>query len=241
MPMLIGIILASVWLFVVLYWWSEGIIEASEGLLLACVFCGLIFGLFAARTTLHFLLAFIPLAVSAAYAVYSYKIGGIRSFYRRRCREYMCAIQADPRNLGARQYLAETLYNLGELDQAISEMQAAVDMGAGIECQHRLSKWTKERYFRDTTNPVCRWCETENQPGARMCRRCGSDLPYENALSRWLMGGKTSTLRYYLILVGGIALVCISLLLLPLKYAFIPLGLCVFALAGWFLLSSARS
>lgn len=238
---LVGLVLAAAWMFVVLYWWSEGSIEASEAILLAGVFAMLIFGLFAARTFPQFLLAFIPLVFAAGYAIYSYCIGGTRGYYKRRCEDYMRAIRSDPRNLGARQYLAEALYSLGDLDRAVDEMQAAVDLGAGMECQYKLGKWSKERYFRDTTNPVCRWCETENKPGARKCSRCSADLPYDNALTRWLMGGKTATARYYLLVIIGTAIMSVSFLLLPPKFALIPVGLCAIALIGWSLVASARS
>lgn len=239
--LLIGVALAGVWLFVVIYWWSEGAIETSEALLLAAVFGGLVFGMFAAQNAWQFVLAFVPLAGAAGYAIYSYRVGGIRAYYRSRIQEYIEAIQFDPRNRGARQRLAETLYTLGELDKAIDEMQVAVDMGGDIECVHTLAGWTRERHLRDTPNPVCRWCETENARGARACEKCGADLPFDSALTRWLMGGRTSSARYYLIVVTGLAMLCVSLLVMPVVYAFIPLAACVLAIAGWSLVSSAKS
>ena len=239
--LLIGVVLAGGCLFVVMWWWSEGAIDASDAVLLAVVFCTLIFGLFAAQSVWHFLLAFVPLTCAAGYAVYSFKMGSTRAYYKHRCEEYVQAIQTDPRNTGAREYLADALYNMGELDRAVDEIQAAVDIGAGLECQYKLSKWSKERYIRDTPNPVCRWCKTENALRSRKCVKCGSDLPYDNALSRWLMGGGTHQARYYLILITGAAVVSVSMLVLPLKLAFIPIALCITALAGWSLVSSARS
>ncbi len=238
---IIGVILASACLFAVLWWWSESTIETSDAILLAVVLCGLIFGLFSSRTVWQFLLAFVPLGGAAGYAVYSFKMGSTRAYYKARCGEYIAAIHADPKNTGARQYLAEALYNMGELDRAVEEMQAAVDVGGNLECQYKLTKWSRERYFRDTPNPVCRWCQTENRPGDRKCGKCGSDLPYENALTRWLTGGRKSGARYYLILIAGVAVISVSLVALPLKFAFIPFLLCVTALAGWALLASARS
>lgn len=239
--LLIGVALAGVWLFVVMFWWSEGSIETSEALLLAAVFGGLVFGMFAAGSVWQFVLAFVPLAGAVGYAIYSHRVGGIKAYYRSRIDEHIQAIQFDPLNRGARQRLAETLYALGELDRAIDEMQVAADMGGDIECGHTLAKWTRERYLRDTPNPVCRWCETENQRGARLCEKCGSDLPYDNALTRWLMGGKTSSARRYLIVVTGLTIVCVSLMVVPLKYALIPVAACVLALVGWSLAASARS
>jgi hypothetical protein len=237
---LVGIILAAVFFMAVLRWWSEGIFEASDAFLLSVVFCGLIFGLFAAHGTWEFLLAFVPLVAVGGFLIYSYKTGGLRAYLRRQCNDYIRAIQFDPRNLGAREYLAEALHNLGELDQAIDELQVAVNMGAPTESQYKLAKWTKERRLRDTTAPICRWCETENAQGARACSRCGSELPYDNALSRWLMGGGRAKLRLSLLVVIGIALVSVSVLLLPLRFAAAPVVLFLVALLGWSLVGSAR-
>ena len=214
---------------------------ASEAFLLAAVFGGLIIGLFAARTVFHFLLAFIPLAGAMGYGIYTWRVGSWRQYYKKRRSELIEAIRRDPKNLAAREFLSDVLYNLGDLDHAIDEIQAAVDLGAGTECRYKLGKWTKERYIRDTTNPICRWCETENAPGTRKCTKCGADLPYENAFTRWLMGGRASSARYYLLILAAMAIVVVSLLLLPLQFAFIPIAFCLFALGGWALVSSARS
>lgn len=238
---LIGVALAGAALFVALYWWSEGAVEASDAVLLAVVFSGLIFGLFAANHMWQRLLAFVPLSAALAYAVYDARAGSVRSFYRARCKDYVAAICSDPYNLAAREHLADALYQLGELDRAMDEIQVAADMGAGMECQYKLGKWSKERYFRDTPNPICRRCQTENEQGARACAKCGSDLPYHNALSRWLSGGRNSSARCYLILITGAAVSAVSFAVLPLRFAFIPIGLCLMALIGWLLLVTARS
>lgn len=238
---IVGAILASAFIFVVMYWWSEGAIEASEAFLLATVFGTLIVGMFAAHTLFHFLLAFIPLSAASGYGIYTWKCGSFRAYYKCRCAEYIRAIQADPRNLAAREYLADALYNLGELDRAVDEMQAAVDLGAGVECQYKLGKWSRERYLRDTSNPVCRWCGTENQQAARKCSKCGADLPYDTAFTRWLLGGRSSGARYILLIIAGLALAATSVLVLPLRFAFIPLGLCVLFLVGWSMVGSARA
>jgi len=238
---LVGVVLAAAFIFVVMYWWSEGALAASEAFVLATIFGSLIVGLFAARTVLQFLLAFVPLSAACGYGIYTWKCGSIRAFYKHRCNDYIAAIQADPKNLAAREYLADALYNLGQLDRAVDEIQAAVDLGAGVECQYKLGKWSKERYLRDTTNPVCRWCGTEGQPGMRECPKCGADLPFDTAFTRWLMGGRSSTARYYLLAIAGAAIVGTSVLLLPLKLAFIPIALCVLGLIGWSLVGSART
>jgi len=237
---LVGVLLAAAFLIAVLHWWSEGVFEASDALILAVVFCGLIFGLFAASSTWQFLIAFVPLSAAAGYAVYSYRACGIRSYLKKRCDEYIEAIQFDPRNVGARECLAKALYGLGELDRAIDEMQVAIAMGAGMESEYALKRWMKERRLRDSPELVCRWCLTENHSGARTCSNCGARLPLQSPLARWITGGRAAGTRYYLILVSGVAIVSVSLLLLPIKFAFIPLAACLVALAGWSLLAPTR-
>ncbi len=240
---LVGVVLAAIFLMAVFRWWSEGIYEAPDALILAAVFSGLIFGLFAAGSTgniWQFLLAFVPLSAAAGYALYSYRAGGMRAYLRGRCDDYVRAIQFDPRNLGAREHLARALYELGDLDRAIDEMQVAVGMGAGVEAQYTLTKWNKERHLRDSTNPVCKWCQTESHSGARKCSNCGTELPLQSPLGKWITGGRTASARYYLILVTGLAMVCVSLLILPIKFAFVPLALCLIAIGGWSMVTSTR-
>jgi len=239
--LILGAVLAVAFFFAILKWWSEGIFEASDAILLAVVFCGLIFGLFAAKKPWQFVLASVPLAIAAGYTIYQIKIGGVRHFLKRRCEEYMRAIEFDPRNLGAREYLADSLYNLGDLDRAVAEMQVAVDMGAGIECQYKVNKWSHQLHLRETLNPVCKWCQTEHSPGARKCSKCGSDLPYQNAFSRWLTGGGKGRARLWLIAIAGIALAAVSFVLLPVKFATIPIAFVVVVFSGWWLVGSAKS
>ncbi|MCL5104829.1 MAG: hypothetical protein M1133_12045 [Armatimonadetes bacterium] len=216
-------------------------VETTDAVILAIVFCGLGFGVFAAETAWQVVLTLAALAGAAYYTIYSFRLGGLKSFYKARCAEYMLAIQQDPTNRAARQFLAETLYMMGELDRAVEEMQVAVDMGADLEAQYKLSKWGKERYMRDCPNPICRWCHTENEQAARTCVKCGADLPYRNSFNQWIAGGRTATARYYLILTAGASVLVVSLILLPIQYALVPTFLLLVAMAGWSLVSSARS
>lgn len=82
----LGIILAAIFAFAVMRWWSEGIIEASDALLLIVVFGGLIFGMFVATGFGQFMCAFVPLAIAGSYAIYSYKVGGLKAFYKKTLR-----------------------------------------------------------------------------------------------------------------------------------------------------------
>lgn len=238
---LIGLLIAVGAIFLVMHWWSEGMIEASEAIILAVVYGGLAVGLFNAHSFWQVILALVPMAGAVAFTYYSFRLGGMRAIHQQRCNEYMQTIQADPSNRAAREYLANTLYVMGYLDHAISEMEVAVQMGAELESQYNLSKWQKERYMRDCVNPVCRWCHTENQLGAKICVKCGGDLPFRSSLNHWIANGKTAVSRYYLLLTAGVSLLAVSLLWLPVHLALIPLGFVILAIMGWSLICSARS
>jgi len=227
--------------FLVMYWWSEGMIDGSEAIILGVVYGCLAIGAFAAESVPMFLLAVVPLGGAVGYTCYSFKLGGLRRFYKARCREYMTTIEADPTNFAARLFLAQSLYHMGDLDRAVDEMEVAVQMGAGIESEYLLDRWQKERYERDSLNPICRWCRTENEIGARKCDRCGADLPYRSPLNQWIAGGRTASSRYYLIFTAGAALLAVSIMLLGWVWALVPVGLVAVALVGWSLICSARS
>ncbi|MHB9036032.1 MAG: tetratricopeptide repeat protein [Armatimonadota bacterium] len=216
-------------------------IEASDAVILAAILCWASLGMARAHTFWQWVVVLMPLAGVGGYVSYSFRIGGLRSFYKRQCEEYVGAVHADPRNVAARQYLADTLYKLGELDRAIDEMQAVVDIGWAIECERKLAAWTRERYFRDTLNPYCRMCLVGYPHGSRICKKCGARLSYQGPFSRWLSGGRIPGIRYYMLVLFGVALIAVSVMLLPLKYALIPVGLLAAAAAGWVLLCSARS
>lgn len=237
----VGIILAFIFFALVLRWWSEGMIEFSDAVILTAVLCWSSIGLARAQTFVQWLVVLLPLAGMGGYIAYSFRLGGLRSFYKKQSEEFINAVHMDPRNVAARQYLAETLYKLGELDRAIDEMKIAVSMKAGIECEYKLSAWIRERYIRDTYNPYCRICMVDYPRGTHVCKKCGSILSYQSSFSRWLSGGSTQRIRYYMLLLFGVVMVGISVLLLPLKYALIPAGLLIVAMIGWALICSTRS
>lgn len=216
-------------------------IEFSDAVILGAVLCWASLGMTRAHTFWQWTVVFLPIAGVGGYVAYSFRIGSMKSFYRGQMDRFANAVHIDPTNVAARQYLADTLYKLGELDRAIDEMQVAVQMNAGIESGHKLAAWQRERRIRDTQNPYCKICLVDYPRGTRMCKKCGSHLSYQSSFSKWLSGGSTPGIRYYILLLFGVALVGISVMILPLKYALIPALLLCAAMIGWSLVSSARS
>ena len=136
----IGLIGASYFVLMVIYWWSEGMFTHGEALVFGTIYTLLIIGLFAADNIPKFLLAFIPLAATGAYMFYQKSALSISHIYKDRIKECVESIQSDPRNMAAREILAETYYNIGELDKAIAEIKAAVDMGGGPTCRSKYGR-----------------------------------------------------------------------------------------------------
>jgi hypothetical protein len=236
----IGLLGASYFLLMVMYWWSEGMLNHGEAFIFGTVYSLLIVGLFASDTLLKFLMAFIPLVATGAYMLYQKSALSIKHIYKERIKDCVKSIQEDPRNLAAREILAETYYNIGELDKAIAEIKAAVDLGGGPTCRSKYDKYLKQRRLRDTTNPVCTWCDTENPKGEHFCRNCGSPLPYNSPFTKWLTSNKAIrlTINIFIIISVVVSLSCFSKLEPPLNIA--PFALTLVLIMGWGFVNSAR-
>ena len=233
---IVGVILAVIVLVVVISWWSEGYIGATEGFVLFVVYGGLVFGLFAIRTSVTRVIIMIPLLASAVWSVYLIKMGSLQSYYCEKVKQYEATIDFDPQNSAARSKLAKVLYALGQTERAIIEMQMAIDISptAALEDRHTLKEWQLEDRLIRTGAALCYRCGRENERGLRECVQCGLPLRRPVAPKRSL---KQNT-RQFAVITAGFALAGISLALLPLKFAFIPIGCGLLAAAGWNLLRS---
>jgi hypothetical protein len=232
-----GIIFSAAFWMLALKWWADGIYNGTDAIVIAVVVSSLVVGLTGAHTLWQFLLAGIPLALAVAYIIYTYHLGSLKTIRNTHRDALVQAIENDPRNTAARERLAEILHDAGDLDMAVEEMRVVVSMSSEIQPRSTLAKWEKELYLRDTPNPVCRWCDSENQPGARSCARCGAELPLDSRTGRWLVGGKTAKSRYLLLIVAVVGLAGLSLMISPSK-VLIPIGLGIIAIIGWSLLRS---
>lgn len=236
----IGLIAASFFLLMVMHWWSEGILKHGEAVLFGAVFSLLIVGLFAADSLAKFLMAFIPLAATGIYLLYQQSNFGINNIYKKRIEDCQLSIHIDPRNLAARELLAETYYLMGDLDKAIIEIKAAVDLGGGPTCRDKYDRYLKKQRLRDTTNPVCTWCEIENPKGNRLCSNCGSPLPYNSNLSKWLTCSRAIRVVINLIIVICVILSLIGFTSLKPPLNIAPFFLTLFIIIGWAFINSAR-
>ncbi|MFQ3550093.1 MAG: zinc-ribbon domain-containing protein [Armatimonadota bacterium] len=234
----IGFILAVAFFFLVLKWWSDGIYDTSESFLIAVLGCGLIFGFFAAQNLFQFVLTAIALAAFISYWIYQWNDNRWVTYYKRQISDCIRAVTIDPKNVAAREYLAESYYHIGNIEQAITEMQAAVDLGAGHNTKFKLRKWQNEYAAKISNKHVCINCGTENELNHRTCSNCGRELPVLSDFAKWLKGKKESRARVILTMAFGIAVACASFYILSPLYAVLVLMLICMGFAGYILLSS---
>jgi len=239
--LVIGIIAAVVVFTVVTRWWADGLVGATEALLLGTIYGGLVFGLFAVRGPGARLLVLLPLLASAAWALYCNKMLGIRQYYRDKIRTYECAIQADPRNTAARSAMAEAYYAIEDLDSAIAAMELAVEMAPNaVKETYKLRQWKEERELRDSLTVVCQVCHSHNLWGETLCRTCRQPLTYPAGTSPVRFEAWKSRAG---VLVGGLAWLgfsCLSFTWMKPGQAGIVVGCATLAAAGWVLLTNSR-
>lgn len=235
----IGIIAAAIVVCVTSRWWVEGLLSGQEMIILSLVYGGLVFGLFAADELWMRLFVLLLLLASAGWAIYRFKMEGIRQYYRDKIRVYETAIQADPKNLGARSGLAEAYYHLGDLDQAIAAMELAVQSGASaIKESHVLRRWQEERDLRDSKTITCRNCRSKNLWGCDLCRICRMPLVYPADEGGTGRSATRTYANYYAIGASWLIISATMFVLLPPGQAGMIAVCTALAVVGWMLLAS---
>ena len=168
------------------------------------------------------------------------QVGAPRAYTSASASNTILAIQSDPRNWGARERLAETLYNMGG------------STGRSMRC--RRPSTLEREWKRITSSPTGARSATSETLGipcaggaiSRMRAASGSahnaaPTCRTNSFARWLSGGRKGRFKDISARPGRRRTDGSSLLALPLRYAFIPVGCAFLGLAGWALLASARS
>lgn len=226
---IIGVVLAGAVFLLIVSWWVEGYIGATEGLVLFALYGGLVFGLFAAPSLALQAVALVPLLASAIWAAYAWKKGSLRQYYLDQIRRYRSAIDFDPRNLAARRQLADALYKVGDIDMAIAEMRVLAELSpSATEERYVLRHWEEEKRMIDTGVVVCHRCGTENGPGVNWCRRCEAPL-LRFKRKTWL--AEAGFKGYILMLAGGTVTV-LSFVFLPMPYPYVCIGCVGLSLLG---------
>jgi len=240
--LILGMVVSiAVVFFYVLNEWSEGAYGGLDATLTALLLIALIVASYHLMTAFSPLLGSLPVAAALGYVFYRRKYSNGLHILQGNVDRYRRMVISEPKNLAAREKLANALYDLGELDQALYEIRSAVNMGAGPSCEYSLKKWTLERKVLVDGIPVCRWCDTENKVGERFCVNCGFELPYDTQMTRRLFAGKKTQKLLGTILISSATMVALAIISGLTFAVLIPVGFGIIAYWGWQIIRGART
>ncbi|MDO8586871.1 MAG: hypothetical protein Q7T82_07500 [Armatimonadota bacterium] len=233
----LGALVIIVPLYYLWDWWSEGTISGSEAVGAAAVLL-VILGQIAAFPDPSLRVALFVLLVASAilmpfFATAVEKVADSR-FKSDRVATFRSAIARDRMNMAARVQLAETLYAMGRLDEAIAELETAFESSKlSFRESQILAEWKEERRIRDTRNVFCPSCGKENEHGSAACTGCGHPLARGFAADWARSGGPAAALKAWAIAIGCVAVVLFAFALFPSARTPNPLIVAGVGLAAW--------
>ncbi|HEY3283626.1 MAG TPA: tetratricopeptide repeat protein [Armatimonadota bacterium] len=181
-----GLVL-SIPVMVLLRCWSEGSVSGSTALA-AIGGCFLLVFAILGPTTPATKLVLLVLMVGGGLALpflsQHLDASSAVDLEARKEREYREALSHNPTNVAARAYLAESLATQGRLDEAIEELQTAVDASPRVTQQEarRLRELQTQRARLAAPPRFCPHCHEENGSTRRTCLACGGSLTHSQAL-----------------------------------------------------------
>jgi hypothetical protein len=197
--------------FLVIRWWSEGVISVTEGLGFLSIL-GLMVLLMIGPTPapIKTLLFFMIIGVSVAVplALVGLKKKSENDFENEKEAVYRAALSHNPKNIAARVELARSLYLRGRASEGIEELEAAVQMSPQTTENERLmlNGWRDEQAAKPNAIAICRWCR-EDTPGDRpVCKHCGRPLSAYKEVAEAVMEDIPGTLRKFMIIIPALLL-----------------------------------
>lgn len=158
-----------------------------------------------------------------------------KTFYDDRMNQYREAIQKDPRNLAARERLAETFYKLGRLDEAIAEYTELVRIAPNASQEaYKLRLLIEEKAQHQSPPVTCPNCGHANPSQRRTCEQCESSLSVSTELVRWLLAGGLRQV----VISTSIGVAAITLVGIILSVLAVPGRIALIAFTGFVLLSA---
>ncbi len=218
----VGALLAGYPVYRFVGWWIEGSITGGELAVFVCTYIGLMGLLLASNSAWLAFMALILLVSGVALVPW---IGDM--FNRRALRQmdeeemYRArdVLAQNPDNHLARVVLAEKLYKLGRLDEAIEHLEYAVENSPGISRIERgkLQSWKRELAFAQRHLVLCPMCGAENPGEARRCVQCGSPIETFHALKEWASQEQVvqKVLRLWLMVMAVLTVLGFVFILLP--------------------------
>jgi tetratricopeptide (TPR) repeat protein len=154
------------------------------------------------------------------------------------------ALAANPENHIARVVLAEKLYKLGRLDEAIEHLEYAVESSPSISRLERgkLQSWKREQAFAQRQLVLCPMCGAENPGEARRCLQCGSPMETFAALKEWAAQEQVvqQVLRAWLTVMVVLTALGFVFLLLPLELQGL-VSIAALVVGAWYFLNRVKA
>lgn len=247
MLFVLGALLAAFPVYRFIGWWIEGSIAGGELAVLLCTYIGLM-GLLLVSGSAW--LAFMALMLLVSGVAIIPWLGDM--FNRRALRKideeemYRArdALAADPENHLARVVLAEKLYKLGRLDEAIEHLEYAVESSPALSRLERgkLQSWKREQAFAQRKLVLCPMCGSENPGEARRCIQCGSPIETLAALKEWAAQEQVvqKVLRAWLTVMAVLTVLSFVFMLLPLEMQGV-VTIAALIVGAWFFLNRVKA
>lgn len=244
---LIGAMLAAFPVYRFIGWWIEGSIAGGELAVLLCTYIGLMGLLLVSGSAWMALMALLLLVSGVAMMPWlgdMFNRRALRKMDEEEMYRARDALAADPENHIARVVLAEKLYRLGRLDEAIEHLEYAVESSPAISRLERgkLQSWKREQAFAQRKLVLCPMCGAENPGEARRCIQCGSPIETFAALKEWAVQEQVvqKILRAWLTVMAVLTALSFVFLLLPLELQ----GLVTIAaliVGAWYFLNKVKA
>ncbi len=222
-----GAAFAFVVVRVINVWLIEKTLSAAQALCLILLTV-LLFLLVLATGGEQAMMAYVAVMLGVAGAVHLFHVEHERrlaaELHAERMAQYRAVIARDPKNAAAHAFLAESLAELGRYDEAVAEMQIAVDLAP----EHAVQERVKLRRLHDAkarveNGPVvqCFECRAENPHGSRICAKCGASL--NTSFFAWLF--KPANLRDVLYRSAVPVLIAIAVIVVLSRFSIIIAGI----------------
>jgi len=163
-------------------WLADKLLTAPQALgliLLIVLFFALVWSAAGQQAMIAYVAVMLGVAGGAQLLHVAHERRLAQRLHAERMLQYRAVIARDPKNAAAHVFLAESLAELGQYDEAIAEMQAAIELAPERATQerYRLQKLVAAK-TRAERGPVarCYECRAENPRGSRACARCGASL-----------------------------------------------------------------
>ncbi|MCS6830286.1 MAG: hypothetical protein RMM08_13130 [Armatimonadota bacterium] len=247
MLFVLGALLAAVPVYRFVGWWIEGSIAGGELAVLICSYLGLMGLLLVSGSAWMAFMALVLLVSGLAMLPWLGEMFNRRTL-RKMDEEEMYrardALALNPENHLVRVVLAEKLYKLGRLDEAIEHLEYAVESSPAISRLERskLQYWKREQAFAQRKLVLCPMCGMENPGEAGRCVQCGSPMETFAALKEWATQEQAvpKVLRAWLTVMAVLTVLSFVFMMLPLDWQGV-VTIAALIVGAWYFLNRVKA